>query len=218
MSARLKFFFQIPSRLSPSGPHSSDGESLSSVSPSMEGLATEDLATLPSGSRCTLLRGAVRGDAAAAAFSTLASELPWTTETDEFGLHDRKTAYFGDADCVFAFCGLALSPRPWTPALLRLRALVEEACGLAPGALTACLANNYPDGEGHIPWHHDEVRAHGQLRAVASLSLGAPRLFRIRRRPGAALAAAEGEREVLREVEVRPGDVVLMSGGTQARP
>jgi hypothetical protein len=48
--------------------------------------------------------------------------------------------------------------------------------------LTACLANRYPPGSGYIPWHYDEVRAHGQLCAVASLSLGGPRRFQLRRR------------------------------------
>ena len=39
-------------------------------------------------------------------------------------------------------------------------------------AWQASLLNHYPASHGYIPWHWDEVRAHGDARIVASVSLG----------------------------------------------
>ena len=172
-------------------------------------------ATLPLGCRCEHLPAVLSPEDAAAAFESLHS-LPFRCETDEFGPQARETYYCGDPGTDFAFCGLHLCPQgEWPAQLVALRTKVEAACGLPTGALTGCLANDYPAGKGSIPWHSDEVRAHGDLRAVASLSLGAPRRFRLRRRCGQDSGGAD-DAAVLAEVELRGGDVLLMSGDCQS--
>ena len=139
----------------------------------------------------------------------LSRDLPFETETDNFGLQSRPTCYFGDSsDCIFAYVGLTLIPRPWTPTLQRLRDHVALVCGLKDQiALTACLINYYPKNEGYIPWHYDEVRAHGETKTVASLSLGGPRRFRLRTR--------RGDRSVITDLMLPSGSVLLMQGSTQ---
>eukprot|EP00658_Telonema_sp_P-2_P014318 TRINITY_DN15441_c0_g1_i2.p1 TRINITY_DN15441_c0_g1~~TRINITY_DN15441_c0_g1_i2.p1 ORF type:complete len:124 (-),score=29.94 TRINITY_DN15441_c0_g1_i2:106-477(-) len=72
---------------------------------------------------------------------------------------------------------------------------------------TAVLCNRYPEGEGEIPWHSDEVRAHGPAKVVASLSLGGPRHFELKRH--------EAEDSELEAVLLEPGSVLLMAGTTQ---
>ena len=52
----------------------------------------------------------------------------------------------------------------------------------ASANVTACLTNNYPEDDGEIPWHYDEVRAHGEAKLVCSVSLGGSRLFCLKRR------------------------------------
>ena len=126
----------------------------------------------------------------AAADSLLAAlqqpaQLPWRTETDAFGPQARQTAYCSDPSCDFAYVGLRLRPAPWPAALLHARAAVARSLGMRNTALlSGCLANHYAPGAGHIPWHYDEVRAHGAPRLVAALSLGGPRLFGLRPRGG----------------------------------
>eukprot|EP00962_Isochrysis_galbana_P024563 scaffold7548_cov126-Isochrysis_galbana.AAC.7 len=166
--------------------------------------------------RCVHLPS-VLGREQAAALLECMQQLPWRREVDEFGPHARRTFYCGDAQCDFHFCGLQLQPQKWPKQLAALRPSVEAACGLPPGSLTACLANDYPAGDGFIPWHHDEVRAHGELRAVASLSLGAPRCFRMRRRRGANVqdGGSAGRSEGVAQVELSSGDVFLMTGDCQ---
>ena len=133
---------------------------------------------------------------------------------DAFGPQARETLYFADPGCAFAYVGLHLPPAAWPVALLHARAAVARALGCSPALLTACLANHYREGHGSIPWHYDEVRAHGDARLVAALSLGAPRRFGLRQRAGGASgetgAAAEAE-----YLELEAGSVLAMWGRTQ---
>lgn len=145
----------------------------------------------------------------------LMATLPFQVETDNFGPQSRPTCYFGDsADCIFAYVGLTLHPQPWTPTLRRLRDQVARACQLeessssAASRLTACLANHYPENQGYIPWHYDEVRAHGETNTVASLSLGGPRRFQLRQRNGQ-------KKELVADLLLPSGSVLLMQGATQ---
>jgi alkylated DNA repair dioxygenase AlkB len=171
--------------------------------------------------RCVHLPSVLGPEQASALFECL-RHLPWRREVDEFGPQARRTFYCGDLHCDFHFCGLKLRPQEWPQQLAALRPTVEAACGLPPGSLTACLANDYPAGDGFIPFHHDEVRAHGELRAVASLSLGAPRSFRVRRRCGQSMqdggdgvSAGRSEGVAVAEVELHAGDIFLMTGDCQ---
>jgi alkylated DNA repair dioxygenase AlkB len=147
----------------------------------------------------------------------LSGALPFHVEMDDFGKQSRPTCYYGDSpDCVFAYVGLTLRPRPWTPTLRRLRDQVTRACQLdeeessspsSSSRLTACLVNHYPANQGYIPWHYDEVRAHGDTKTVASLSLGGPRRFQLRKRGGGG--------ELVADLLLPSGSVLLMQGAAQ---
>ena len=58
----------------------------------------------------------------------------------------------------------------------------------------------------------NEVRAHGVPRCVASLSLGGPREFRLRRRR---TSGEGGGGELVASLDLAPGSVLLMTGRTQ---
>lgn len=66
------------------------------------------------------------------------------------------------------------NPQPWPEALLRAKVQVEELTGFT---YNACLCNLYRDGADSVAWHCDKEAYGG---AVASLSLGATRIFRVR--------------------------------------
>jgi alkylated DNA repair dioxygenase AlkB len=74
--------------------------------------------------------------------------------------------------------------------------------------------NLYPFGEGHIPWHNDEVCAHGRDKIVASLSLGGPRRFQLRRRRDVD-GGHNIEQELVFDQLLPSGSVLLMKGNTQ---
>jgi alkylated DNA repair dioxygenase AlkB len=160
----------------------------------------------------------------------LTTTLNWKVEKDNFGRQTRQTCYYGDKGCIFSYVGLQLEPLEWTETLGRLRELVDSVVSKKiPNAscvstnnrylLTACLANHYPAGEGFIPWHYDEVRAHGALKVVASLSLGGPRRFQLRKRRNYSkqqhISAEDDDHHLVADILLPPGSVLLMKGNVQ---
>ena len=118
---------------------------------------------------------------AARAFDALtASSGLWRTEVDAFGRQQRETAYFGDDGALFSYVGLRLRPRAWPDAIAAVRERVELVAAAHGTRFTACLANHYGECAGSIPWHSDEVRAHGATRLVLALSLGGERRMLLR--------------------------------------
>lgn len=160
------------------------------------------------GATVTYHPAALDADAADELFAEL-RDVAWVRETDAFGPQGRPTFYCGDPGCVFAYVGLRLRPHRWPAAVLRAREKVAAAVGLRATALTGCLLNYYPDSTSEIPWHYDEVRAHGASRAIAALSLGARRLFEVRRR-----APLDSPPLVSRELQA--GSVLFMAGSAQS--
>lgn len=116
----------------------------------------------------------------------------------------RLECWIGDPGCTYTYSGIRLEPRPWPPAVAAVRGEVEALVG---ERFDCVLANRYRDGDDGVAWHADDEPELGPEPVIASVSLGAPRPFQLRRRDDPA------ER---REVELGHGDVLLMSGRTQA--
>ena len=91
----------------------------------------------------------------------------------------------------------------------------KDSDAAASPLLAGCLLNYYKSGEGFIPWHSDEVRAHGELRIVATVSLGGPRPFLLRRKRPAETESGNDDEPVPLEVLLQPGSVLVMAGSTQ---
>jgi alkylated DNA repair dioxygenase AlkB len=105
-------------------------------------------------------------------FEWLLAGTPWATEVvtmlGKQHVLRRKTAQFGrDYD----YNPTAQVAREWTPLMLELKALVEQA---THKTFDSALCNLYPDGAAKIGWHSDA----GHPKLIASLSLGAVRVFR----------------------------------------
>jgi len=116
----------------------------------------------------------------------------------------RLECWIGDPGCTYTYSGIRLEPRPWPPAVAAVRAEVE---GLVGERFDCVLANRYRDGDDGVAWHADDEPELGPEPVIASVSLGAPRPFQLRRRDDPA------ER---REIVLGHGDVLVMSGRTQA--
>ena len=96
-----------------------------------------------------------------------------------------------------------LRAHAFTPTLRRIRRDVESAVG-AP--FNAVLINLYADGTEHAAWHSDDDPWLGKDFDVPSLSLGAARPFRVRRR-------GDGTNETT--VKLGHGSLLLMKGRFQ---
>jgi len=115
----------------------------------------------------------------------------------------RLSCWIGDPHAVYRYSGTRFSPHPWTPALARLRERVEAACG---ARFDSVLANLYRDGDDTMGWHSDDEPELGPAPVIASVSLGAPRRFRLRGRDAAAAKL---------DLELTHGSLLRMAGDTQ---
>jgi alkylated DNA repair dioxygenase AlkB len=115
----------------------------------------------------------------------------------------RLSCWIGDADAAYRYSGSLFVPRPWPPALSRLRARLSAELGTG---FNSVLANLYRDGRDCMGWHSDNEAELGPAPVIASVSLGAARRFVLKHRdePSTKLA-----------IELPPGSLLVMAGSTQ---
>lgn len=143
-----------------------------------------------------------------ALFDALYSGIAWETHRIRlFGREvdsPRLSCWIGDPGTSYMYSGTRFEPRPWPPALLPVRARLQEELGVG---LNSVLANLYRDGRDHMGWHADNERELGARPVIASLSLGATRRFVFKHR---------FEPSLKRELLLGRGSLLLMAGQTQA--
>ena len=154
-----------------------------------------------------LWRPALPPTEADALFKTLRAQIEWQQE-DILIFGERKrvprlVAWHGDPGAAYTYSGTLHQPLPWTLALQRVRSRVE---GLTGHRYNSVLLNLYRDGRDGMGWHADDEPELGPEPAIASLSLGATRRFKLRH----CRARATGL-----TLDLAHGDLLLMAGRTQ---
>lgn len=117
----------------------------------------------------------------------------------------RLQAWIGDPDAHYRWSGKTFVPSPWTPVLKALTANLNQQLNTH---FNSVLINWYRSGEDSMGWHSDDEKELGPDPTIASLSLGAPRNFKLRERhktPPQNLSYALGN-----------GDLFVMGGATQS--
>ena len=146
-------------------------------------------------------------DEAAAAFAALRLAIPWEVHRIRlFGRtvdSPRLSAWIGDPGTEYRYSGTTFTPHPWPGALAGLRDRVAAAAGRD---FNSVLANLYRDGRDAMGWHSDDEPELGPQPVIASLSLGATRRFRVRRRDDPAQSLA---------IDLPAGSLLVMRGDTQ---
>ena len=89
-------------------------------------------------------------------------------------LTKRKVAWYGDDNYEYTYSNSTKKAIPWTPELLKLKALAEEKTG---EKFNSCLLNLYHNGEEGMAYHSDGEKDLKRNGAIASLSFGAERKF-----------------------------------------
>ena len=149
---------------------------------------------------------------AARFFDVLLRECAWERRITSFGYPvPRDEAYYGDAGTQYTYSRRHYTPLPWIAELLELRARVQAATppnayanlSLPAAGYNAVLCNLYRNGNDSVGLHADAEPEMGPV--IASLSLGAERLFRLKSRDG---AVAFSER-------LPGGSLLIMAGQTQ---
>src|SRR5690606_17547547 len=116
-------------------------------------------------------------------FQQLPAETPW--QQPQLLIHGRHLpvprllAWYGDPEASYRYSGLLHQPLPWSPLLAEIRGRVEAVAGQP---LNGVLLNFYRDGNDSMGWHSDDEPELGHNPLVASLNLGGPRRFDLRRK------------------------------------
>ena len=121
----------------------------------------------------------------------------------------RLSCWIGDPGTTYMYSRTRFEPRAWTPSLIPLRARLESFCG---ARFNSVLANLYRDGRDSMGWHSDDEPELGGQPVIASLSLGAARRFRLRRRQPRGTPPAPVD---TLDFPLAHGSLLRMAGDTQ---
>jgi alkylated DNA repair dioxygenase AlkB len=151
-------------------------------------------------------------DEATILFDVLRTKCAWQRHRTSFSQAvPRDEAYYGDPGSNYTYSRREYKPLAWLPELLSLRTRVEEATptiaysnlGLPRPGYNAVLCNLYQNGNDSVGPHADAEPEMGPV--IASVSLGAERLFRLKDKNGV-VAFAE---------RLPHGSLFIMAGNTQ---
>ena len=149
--------------------------------------------------------GWIGPDEAARLLDTLRVEIPWEDHTVSIVGRQvpvpRRVAYYGPFP--YAYSGIVHPARVLPPVIAALRARIED---VTARPFNTVLMNLYRTGSDSVSWHSDDDYPHGGHPAVASLSLGDTRRFRIAHKRRA------GERYA---IDLTAGGLLLMDGSSQ---
>lgn len=149
---------------------------------------------------------------AAILFNTLWTKCAWERRRSSFKYAvPRDEAYYGDPGTSYTYSRREYQPLAWIPELISLRTRVEKATpavafanlGLPTLGYNAVLCNLYRNGNDSVGLHADAEPEMGPV--IASVSLGAERLFRLKAEDGT-VALAE---------RLPHGSLLIMAGKTQ---
>ena len=145
-------------------------------------------------------------------FNVLRAKCAWERRRASFQYAvPRDEAYYGDPGTNYTYSRREYRPLAWIPELLSLKTRVEEATpevaysnsGLPRLGYNAVLCNLYRNGNDSVGLHADAEPEMGLV--IASVSLGAERLFRLKGQNGAVAFAQR----------LPHGSLLIMAGKTQ---
>jgi alkylated DNA repair dioxygenase AlkB len=145
-------------------------------------------------------------------FNLLQEKCAWERRKSSFKYAvPRDEAYYGDPGTNYTYSRREYKPLAWIPELLSLKSHVEEATPEAAFAnlslpklgYNAVLCNLYRNGNDSVGLHADAEPEMGPV--IASVSLGAERLFRLKALNGPVVLAER----------LSHGSLFIMAGQTQ---
>ncbi|CAG9466787.1 unnamed protein product [Pedinophyceae sp. YPF-701] len=151
------------------------------------------------------------------AFETLRKEVNW--QQRELTIVGRKVMQprlvalaADDPDFRYTYSGMTLVPDAFHPEVDRLRRAAEEASG---AKYNSVLLNFYRSGKDHNSWHADDESLYGESPTIASISLGIPREFQMKRRASRGAAGDVSGPGTRLTWTLGPGDLLVMGGRCQ---
>lgn len=140
-------------------------------------------------------------------FSVLRREILWRQENiklyGKVNQLPRLTAWYGDPGTTYRYSGITVEPAPWMPALLEIRARIEQVSGTR---FNSVLLNLYRDGSDSMAWHADDERELGRNPVIGSVSFGQIRTLQLKHK------TEKGNRQ---NIQLPSGSYLLMQGPMQ---
>ncbi len=118
-------------------------------------------------------------------------------------MQPRLTAWYGNTGKVYSYSGITMQPLPWTNNLQFIKKAIEKKTGTV---FNSALLNYYRDGKDSMGWHRDNEKELGTNPSIASVSLGASRIFKLR---------YYTDKTISHSIELSHGSLLLMKGPTQ---
>lgn len=147
-------------------------------------------------------------DQSRALFETLYKSVPWTSrQAVLYGKAvrmPRLIAWYADPGVTYRYSGGEEPRNDWTGELREIKARVEALSG---ACFNGALLNLYRDGNDSVGWHSDAEPSLGRDPAIASVSLGAVRVFRLRHKRRRDIEPVS--------LELEPGSLLIMQGPIQ---
>jgi alkylated DNA repair dioxygenase AlkB len=140
-------------------------------------------------------------------FEKLYQETPW--QQDEIKVFNkihpqpRLTALYGNEGKPYSYSNIVMHPHKWNSAIMFIKNEVETICR---ENFTTVLLNLYRDGKDSNGWHADNEKELGKNPIIASVSLGAERMFHLQH---------NAIKEANVKLKLEHGSLLLMKGETQ---
>ena len=140
-------------------------------------------------------------------FKILRNETAWQQDQIKvFGkVYDqpRLTALYANNNFPYSYSNITMYPSPFSATLLEIKEKVEQQL---KKEFTTCLLNLYRHGQDSNGWHADNEKELGKNPIIASVSLGAERMFHMKHR-------TDNSQKI--KINLIHGSLLVMSGSTQ---
>ena len=113
-------------------------------------------------------------------------------------------AWHGDAEASYVYSGVRHDPLPWTSALRDVRGRLSDE---TDHEFNSVLLNLYRDGFDSVSWHADDEPELGPAPVIASISLGAPRVFQMKHKQRSDISRVD--------IQLEHGSLLMMAGDCQ---
>jgi alkylated DNA repair dioxygenase AlkB len=115
---------------------------------------------------------------------------------------ERLFAWHADRPFDYAYSGTSRIAEPWTPTFLKIKNAIEDFLLVE---FNCCLLNYYANGSQGMSWHSDDERVMEENGVIASISLGANRIFEFKHKT----------LDIRNKVTLENGSLLAMKGQTQ---
>lgn len=139
---------------------------------------------------------------------TLIADIPWRQEYLRIAAKllpiPRLQCWMGDRTSEYGYSGVRLTPAPWHETVKTIHDRVADLSGTA---FNSVLINFYRNGQDSVAWHADDEAELGDTPVIASVSLGAERIFELKRKH-----QTPGKKY---QLPLRHGSLLIMGGTMQ---